>query len=1175
MQRYDPRVHRIDLTQAPLFRFVVTQDTDGRWLLVQLMHHLIGVHSTADVMELAIQTFLAGRSDKLSAPQPFRHLIAQARFGVSVEAHKKFFIKMLADIDSPSLPYGITEVHRDGVEVAESHRMMPQELNDRLRAHAKRIGVSLASLCHLAWAQVISHTSGQQRVVFGTVLFGRMQGGSGADRTMGLFINTLPLRVDLEDSSVEDSVRKVQADLATLLEHEHASLALAQRCSSVPSGTPLFGALLNYRHNNTPFKQSTDDSGMEVLDAQERTNYPFVMSVEDFGSALGLTAQIVQPIAADRICGYMQQPLQSLVEALDHSPATPVFRLNVIPDEEVHMLLKDWNQTRLDYPEDCCLHQLVEQQTERTPDAIALILEEKELIYRDINSRANRLAHHLIELGVKPDARVAICVDRSMAMIIGVLALLKAGGAYVPLDPAYPSDRLEYILKDAAPSIPLADGKGRGALIEVDLSSLTILDPNTHLTSMPDGNPVIAGLAPNHLAYVIYTSGSTGKPKGVMLEHRGVVNLVDSRPTDFGVTPSSRILQYTTLSFDLSVSEIFMALCSGASLVLMHDHIRRDRRQLWDFLVDKRITHITITPSLLQDGRSTRAGHTTDSDHRWRGPTGDITQNPADTATAFKCTLDTEGETVTIGRPLANKRIYILDAFGQPAPLGVLGEFYIGGVGRARGYMNRAVLTAKAFVADPFSDEKDARMYRTGDLARYLPDGKVMFLGRNDHQVKIRGFRIELGEIEARLLEHPLVSEPIVLACGEGSDKRLVAYVVAEPREDLVDILRTYVSSALPDYMTPAAFVRLDAPPLTPNGKVNRHALPEPDSEAFVTQSFEEPEGEIECVLSAVWREILKISKIGRHDNFFMLGGHSLLAVRLISIIRSTLALEMALRDIFETPTIAGLSKRLVEKTGAPEETSGVLLPLKSTGIRPPLFCVHPVFGLSLSFIGLAKHLHEEQPLYGLQARGLDGRGDLAETVETMAQDYIAQIHMVQAHGPYHLLGWSFGGSVAHSMAVQLENQGEKVALLALMDTTANYTMLSNNFTKDKDGTKYFEHLARSLETNGAEGDENKGMGRGLWEKVQHVVRNNIGLARQYTPLAYGGDVLFFSAIAQMDESMVLVDPQGWVPHVQGTVEVHSVDCAQLEMDRPEPMAKIGQVLAMKLEAMQQQELRN
>jgi hypothetical protein len=475
-QRLDPRKQRIDITQAPLLRFTIAQDAGSRWILAQQLHHLIGDHSTLEVTYAETKVFMGDLGHSLLSPQPFRNLVAQARSSHSQD-HERFFKEMLADIDTPSLPFGLKDVHGQGENVNTSYRPLPQDLNDRLRRQAKQLGVSVASLCHLAWALVISHTSSEDRVVFGTVLFGRMNSGQGSDRAMGLFINTLPLRIDLTET-VYASVLQTHERLASLLDHEHASLVLAQRCSSVPQGTPLFSSLLNYRHNSALDNDSSIDTGIEHMESQERTNYPFTISVEDFGVSLGLTADIVEPFSPVRVCGYMQQALEGLVSALEHAPDMITHELNILPDDEQELLLRTWNTTQQDYSTEFCIHHLFEQQVERTPQAPSVVFNGQSLTYSDLNERANRLALHIIGLGVQPDDLVPICVERSFAMIIGVLAILKAGGAYIPLDPAYASERLKDILMDSIPHILLADHHGQQALGEGILSSVTVVDPN-------------------------------------------------------------------------------------------------------------------------------------------------------------------------------------------------------------------------------------------------------------------------------------------------------------------------------------------------------------------------------------------------------------------------------------------------------------------------------------------------------------------------------------------------------------------------------------------------------------------------------------------------------------------------------------------------------------------------
>ncbi|PQQ36287.1 non-ribosomal peptide synthetase, partial [Photorhabdus luminescens] len=840
-QYFDPRHHRLDLNQAPLLRFAIAQEENGRWSVLQLLHHLIGDHTTLEVMSSEVQAYLAGQEDSLPAPVPFRNLVAQARLGVGQAEHTRFFTDMLVEVDEPTLPFGLTEVHRDGSQVTESHRMLPTKLNDRLRNQARRLDVSLAALCHLAWAQVLSRTSGQVKVVFGTVLFGRMQAGEGADSGMGLFINTLPLRLDMDDTPVQERVRLAHTRLAGLLEHEHASLALAQRCSGVSGEAPLFSALLNYRHSAQPVTTDAIISGIEVLSEQERTNYPFVLSVEDFGHALGLTAQIVQPIDPERICGYMQQALESLAEALEQRPETPVRALNILPAAEKRLLLETWNATQAPYPDQRCIHQLFEQQVESTPDAIALVYGEHILNYAELNARANQLAHWLIGQGIQPDNRVAVQLERSIELVVAQLAILKAGAVYVPIDPRVPDERKHWLITDCSAKLLLTD-------IPVDLA-----DEIGAIRTEDYRNPDLLRSS-TELAYIMYTSGSTGTPKGVMVPHRAVVRLViNNGYAEIG--PDDRVAFEANPAFDASTFEVWSPLLNGGTLVVIDHATLLTSKEFAQALQTYRITVLWLSVGLFNQlaaelspalpqlkilivGGDVLDPHVIKQVLRNNPPQQLLNAYGPSEGTTFTSTyritaLPSEVVRIPIGRPIANTRIYLLDTSGQPVPLGAEGEIYIGGDGVACGYLNRPELTAERFLPDPFSDEPDARIYRTGDLARYLPDGNLEFLGRNDQQVKIRGFRIEPGEIEARLMEHPVVSEAVVLVLGDGQDKRLVAYVVAEENEELVNRLRTHLSAVLPDYMVPAAFVRLDAFPLTPNGKLDRRALPVPGEEDF------------------------------------------------------------------------------------------------------------------------------------------------------------------------------------------------------------------------------------------------------------------------------------------------------------------------------------------------------
>ncbi|WP_201662922.1 non-ribosomal peptide synthetase, partial [Paraburkholderia sabiae] len=712
-RRFDPRRQRINLDRAPLLRFVTARDPgSGSWLLLELQHHLIGDHTTLEVMHAEVRAILAGRAYELAAPVPFRNLVAQARLAADTRAHEEFFRGLLADIDEPTMPFGLSEVYGDGSGAGEAHWMLPQALNERLREQARRLGVSLASLCHLAWGQVVARSSGREQVVFGTVLSGRSYAGAGADRSMGLFINTLPVRLALDETGVAASVRSTHAQLSELLAHEHASLALAQRYSGVAAPAPLFSALLNYRHNRpaaTPGSGMDDVlSGVAWLGGEERTNYPVSLSVEDYGEALGLTAQLAKPVSADRVCGYMQRALEQLAEALEHAPTTPVRELDILPAAERNYLLEELNRTAAAYPSERCIHELFEAQVQKAPEATAVVHENERLSYGELNARANRLAHHLVALGVRPDQPVAICVKRSPAMVVGLLAILKAGGAYLPLDPAYPSQRLRQVLGDAAPQLLLCDVAGRAALgpevvtdvIAVDLETAT---PEWANLPFSDPDPRALGLTSRHLAYVIYTSGSTGNPKGVMVQHRGLVNLVLAQVGLFGASSTSRVAQFASIGFDASAWELLMAFGSGAALHLPADEIRQANNKLSDYLRSEHITHATLPPALLQTSKNLEYLASQVLILAGELPKAELIQSlvpasivnaygPTETtvcATVWNCPADFNGSVVPIGRPISNTRVYLLDRHGAPVPFGAVGELYIGGAGVARGYLNR------------------------------------------------------------------------------------------------------------------------------------------------------------------------------------------------------------------------------------------------------------------------------------------------------------------------------------------------------------------------------------------------------------------------------------------------------------------------------------------------------
>ncbi len=762
-----------------------------------------------------------------------------------------------------------------------------------------------------------------------------------------------------------------------------------------------------------------------------------------------------------------------------------------LSDSERQQILCEWNRTDVEFPRDKCIHQMFEEQVARSPDAIALVVENDCISYAELNWRSNQLAHHLESLGVRADARVAICAERSLEMVVALLAVIKAGGAYVPLDPSYPSERLGYMLEDSAPAALLIQGHLAGMFANENYAGqiVDLTDAMPPWRAQPETNPNAAdsGVHPGSLAYVIYTSGSTGKPKGVMIEHRSLVNRLVWMQKAYGLTGGDSVLQKTPFSFDVSVWEFFWPLINGARLVMARPEGHKDPNYLTDAISQCNITTLHFVPSMLQvfvdqvdAARCTSLVRVIASGealpaalvrkfrqrlpqvalHNLYGPT----ETTVD-VTAWTCSVDPALTNIPIGRPIDNTQVYILDELGEPVPVGVAGELYIGGVGVARGYLNLPELTAERFLPDMFAAREDARMYRTGDLCRWRPDGAIEYLGRNDFQVKIRGFRIELGEIEARLAEQPNVREAVVIAREDTpGDKRLVAYIVPAKGIQIQDRdLRDTLARVLPDYMVPSSFVLLEKMPTTANGKLDRDGLPAPGSsqihrEAAPTtiakliktkmsrngvtppgrdpareSAYVPPTDTLEVELIEIWEQILGVTHIGIQDDFFQLGGHSLLAARMFARVEEKLQKKLPFATLFRGATIEKLAE-VIRAEGWISHWS-VLVPIHEQGTKPPLYLVHGLRGNVLTFYGLRHHIPADQPLYGIQADGLGtGRASLVSIPE-MAKHYIREMRTVQPHGPYFLGGFSAGGLVAYEMARQLHEAGERVPFLALFDS--------------------------------------------------------------------------------------------------------------------------------------------
>jgi amino acid adenylation domain-containing protein len=841
---------------------------------------------------------------------------------------------------------------------------------------------------------------------------------------------------------------------------------------------------------------------------------------------------------------------------------------------------------RIDTNQATCIHLLFEAQVEKTPEAIAVVFENQTLTYWALNQRANQLAHQLIQQGVGPEVLVGICVERSLEMIVGLLGILKAGGAYVPLDPAYPAERLAFILDDTQVPVILTQAHLVDSL-PASPAKVVCLNSDweeTRQTTLK--NPSGRAIA-NNLMYVIYTSGSTGKPKGVMIPHVGIWNQLYWRQTTFSLTPADRVLQSISFSFDPSVWQIFWPLSFGAQLVLPVPGGQKDLVYLIQLMAQQQITVMALVPSMLRALLAQPSiAQCTSLKHVFCGgealPSELIEQfyqrfrpstllhnvyGPTEAsidATFWTCQPHFTHQIAPIGRAIANTQIYILDERLQLVASGESGELHISGAGLARGYLNRANLTAEKFVS-LHSNQINARLYKTGDLARYLPDGNVEFLGRIDHQVKIRGFRIELGEIEIALKQHSLLTETVVVAREDSpGNHRLVAYVV--PSEAAVPTtaeLRSFLQEKLPEYMVPSAFVVLKTLPLNASGKLDRQVLPAPESEVALDNAFEAPKDALENDLTQLWEQILNVRPIGVKDNFFELGGDSLLATRVLAQIETMRGQKLPLAVFQEAATVENLAECLRRQDLT--MTQKPLVVIQPHGIKPPLFCIHSRNHHVLNYFPLARHLKPDRPVYGLQPRTTDVSLLSKLSVEEIAADYIEEIRALQPSGPYFLLGYSFGGLVAYEMARQLAAQGERIALLAMVDT---YNLRKPWFKR----TPTYLNMLKRLPIHRAELKK-----RRLKEKVhygwkvltQEVQKNSDGqslslaqqpspeivmleaayeqLVKNYVPQTYPGQITLLKAVRPPEAAQRLISDRidallGW-SKLADSVEVYELPC--------------------------------
>lgn len=937
---------------------------------------------------------------------------------------------------------------------ARQSLLLSKSLSESLRKLSERERVPLDITLLASFQTLLSRYTGQHDIVVGSIVPGR--DGVGIEGVIGLFAHTVITRTDLAgDPTFRELLWRVK-DVARN-DYAHQNVPFDRLVSELqlerdPSRNPLFQVLFSLTPSVSLVQSGWEMANFEVDTGAVKVDLQLQLYDRPEGISGGFTysTDLFDAATIARMAGHFQVLLQGIVA----NPDEQLSRLPLLNEAERNQLLVKWNNTQTGYPRGRTVHHLFESQVDRTPNATAVVFENEHLTFRELNRRANQLAHHLVKLGVGPDVLVGILVERSLEMVVGLLGILKAGGAYVPLDPAYPRERVAFMLQDSEVPVLLSQHHLLGSIPD-SRAKVVVLDADWHEIAMEEAeNPVNKAGAEN-LAYVIYTSGSTGKPKGVQIPHRAVVNFLTSMRHRPGMTEGDRLLAVTTLSFDIAGLEIYLPLSVGASLEIVCRQVSSDGSRLLSKLASSCATVMQATPAtwrmLLEAGweGSPRLKVLCGGEAVSRKLADQLLQKcdslwnmygPTETTIWSTISKVEPGQgTVPIGQPIANTEIFILDKVLQPVPIGVAGELHIGGEGLARGYLQRSELTAEKFIAHPFSQDPEARLYKTGDLVRYLPSGDIEFLGRIDHQTKIRGFRIEMGEIEAVLRQHGAVTETVVLVREDApGDQRLVAYFVpAQGSTPTGSELRDFLKEKLPEYMVPSAFVTLRAMPLTPNGKVNRRALPAPDqADLAPKEKFAAPRDVIESRLAQIWETVLNVRPIGVRHNFFELGGHSLVAVRLMHRIEQAFGKNLPIATLLQAPTIEQLAAILRQEGWSP--SLSCLVPIQTGGSKPPFFCVHGANGTVVRFHDLARYLGSDRPFYGLQAPGLDARNPCHTRAEDMASHYIKEIRGVQPEGPYFLGGYSFGGVVAFEMAQQLTAQGQDGAVVVLFDTVCS-----------------------------------------------------------------------------------------------------------------------------------------
>ncbi|MEW1551688.1 amino acid adenylation domain-containing protein [Streptomyces tsukubensis] len=1161
----------LDPAVPPMLRMTLVRLEEERSELVLTVNHsLYDGWSLSHLMRDLILLYEAGGdASGLPRVRPYRDFLAWLA-EQDHEASARAWAGELEGVAEPTMLVRAAAVEEGG-GLGQLEVPLGPETARALSLRARELGITLNTLVQGVWGLLLGHLTGRQDVVFGTTVAGRPPQLTGADEMVGLFINSLPVRVRFSArETLAQVLTRFQEHQTALMDHHHHPLSEIHEALGLG---PLYDSMVileSFPVDREGLAEAHASAGVAVTGIRmlSGTHYPLMLAgTADPHLRLGL--QYRDGLFTAGEIGRIGARLGRVLEQLAADPHTPLTSLGMLDEAERDLVLNRFNDTACPLPERT-VTELVEEQAARRPGAAAVVCADRSLTYGELNERANRLARHLTGRGIGPDDTVAVVLPRTPELVVALLAVIKTGAAYVPVDPGYPSARLAHILATADPRLTVTDTATAAGVLPGQESGLLLLD-RTDVSQYPGGDLDDSDRTrppgPDDLVYQVYTSGSTGLPKGVGISHRNLANALAGLAGDIGLPPGWRMLASTSAGFDIAAFELFVTLTTGGSVELVRDVLALAERDSWDVdvissvpsafaeLVD-RLGDRVQPKSLVFAGEALTTALVERVRAAWPGARIVNGYGPSETFYVTTHVVPAKGpgaSGVPIGRPLRNLRGYVLGPGLAPVAHGAPGELYLGGAGVGRGYHNRPAQTAERFVADPFS-APGQRMYRTGDLARWNADGELEYLGRADDQVKIRGFRIEPGEVEAVVAAHPRVARAAVVARSGAGGDQLVAYTVPAPDGGEPDTaeLRAFVAERLPHYMVPSAFVTLERLPLSPNGKLDHRALPAP--ELTGSAPYRAPRTPREEVLAGLFADVLGVGRVGVDDDFFDLGGHSLRATRLVGRIRTVLMVDVPMRVVFQSPTVAGLAAHLSggDESAGHTDPFGVVLPLRTGGDKAPVWFIHPGIGLCWSYLGMAVRLGD-RPVYGIQARGYDG-SPLPESFGAMVGDYVEQILGVQPEGPFRFIGHSMGGTLSHAVAAELQRRGHEVPLVVILDAAPSSRFAQENVVLDPSQARDF--LRGYLPGGRDDADREALVMNGSSLMVEHV-----RLAKEFTQPVYRGDVVFFNATHSPEPSAGL-----WEPYVEGSVRSYDVEATHFGMTEPKHTAGICEIVNRHLE---------